>query len=81
MAKSVTSAGAHLCGPCARRTGLNSPRAFEATLVSIPTIQLRKEQAIAVVELDAAVNLALQHNQLTPERGILRLKSAVRLER
>jgi len=80
MAKSVTSAGTHLCGPCARRTGLNSPQAFEATRVSIPTIQLRKEQAIAVREGDESAHLALQHNQLISERGILRLKSALGLE-
>ncbi len=80
MAKSVTSAGTHLCGPCARRTGLNSPQAFEATRVSIPTIQLRKEQAIAVREGDANAHLALQQDQLMSERGILCFKPALRLE-
>jgi hypothetical protein len=42
---------------------------------------LDEEQAIAVRELDATVYLALQHGQLMPERGVLRFKSARRLER
>jgi hypothetical protein len=37
--------------------------------------------SIAVRELDPTAHLALQHNQLTPERGILSLKSADRPER
>jgi hypothetical protein len=34
----------------------------------------------AVRELDATAHLALQDDQLTPERSILRFKSALRLE-
>jgi len=45
-----------------------------------PAIQLDEEQPIAIRELDAAARLALQHGQLLPERGILRLKSALGLE-
>ena len=40
-----------------------------------------EEQLIAVRELDPAAHLALQHNQLTSERGILSLKPADRPER
>jgi hypothetical protein len=40
------------------------------------TIQLQEEQAIAVRELDRTAHLALKHNQLTSERGILSLKPA-----
>ncbi len=46
-----------------------------------PSIQLAQEQAIAVRELDATSHLPPQHSQLTPERGVLGLKSALRLER
>src|SRR5262249_42445181 len=46
-----------------------------------PAIQLDEEQAIAVGELDAAAQLALQHCQLKPERGILCFKSALGLEK
>ena len=46
-----------------------------------PSIQLDQEQAIAVRELDATAHLPPQHNQLMPERGVLGLKSALRLER
>jgi hypothetical protein len=46
-----------------------------------PAIQLDEEQAVAVGDWTATAPLALQHDQLTSERGILRLKSAVRLER
>src|SRR5262249_1244267 len=46
-----------------------------------PPIQLEKEQAIAVRELDPTAHLALKHDQLTPERGILSLESADRPER
>jgi hypothetical protein len=42
---------------------------------------LEEEQPIAVRELDPAAHLALQHNQLTSERGILSLKPADRPER
>jgi hypothetical protein len=42
---------------------------------------LEEEQAIAVRELDPTTHLALKHNQLTSERGILCLKSADRFER
>jgi hypothetical protein len=45
-----------------------------------PTIELDEEQAVAVRELDATAHLALQDDQLMPQRGILRFKSAVRLE-
>ena len=45
-----------------------------------PTIQLDEEQAIAVRELDPTAHLALQHNQLLSQRGILRFKSALGLE-
>jgi hypothetical protein len=45
-----------------------------------PAIQLDEEQPIAIRELDATSHLALQHGQLLPERGILRLKSAPGLE-
>jgi len=34
-------------------------------------IKLDEEQAIAVRELDPTANLALQYNQLLPQRGIL----------
>jgi hypothetical protein len=36
-----------------------------------PAIQLDEEQAIAVRELDPTAHLALHHNQLLPQRGIL----------
>jgi hypothetical protein len=36
-----------------------------------------KNSPIAIRELDATAHLALQHAQLLPERGILRLKSAL----
>jgi hypothetical protein len=45
-------------------------------LMETPTIQLDEEQAIAVGELDTAAHLALQHDQLMPERGILCFKPA-----
>jgi len=38
------------------------------------------EQAIAVREVDATAHLALQHDQLMSERGILCFKPALRLE-
>jgi len=41
----------------------------------------RKNPPIAVRELDPAAHLALKHNQLTSQRGILSLKSADRSER
>ena len=46
-----------------------------------PPIQLEEEQAIAVRELGPTAHVALQHNQLTAERGILSLESADRPER
>jgi hypothetical protein len=45
-----------------------------------PTIKLDEEQAIAVGKLDATAHLALQHNQLLPERSALCFKSALWLE-
>ena len=45
-----------------------------------PTIELDEEQAIAVREVDATAHLALQHDQLMSERGILCFKPALRLE-
>jgi len=42
---------------------------------------LEEKQAIAVRELDPTTHLALKHDQLTSERGILSLKSADRPER
>ena len=42
-----------------------------------PSIQPDQEQAIAVRELDATSHFSPQHNQLTPECGILRLKSGL----
>jgi hypothetical protein len=46
-----------------------------------PTIQLDVEQAITFRKAKTTAHLALQDNQLVPERGILCLKSATRLER
>jgi hypothetical protein len=45
-----------------------------------PAIQLDEEQAIAVRELDPTAHLALQHNQLLPQRGVLCFKLAHGLE-
>jgi ABC-type multidrug transport system ATPase subunit len=45
-----------------------------------PAIQLDEEQAIAVRELDPTAHLALQHNQLLPQRGVLCFKLALGLE-
>jgi hypothetical protein len=45
-----------------------------------PTIKLDEEQSIAVRELDATAQLALQYNQLVPERSILCFKSTLWLE-
>src|SRR5262249_61804062 len=45
-----------------------------------PSIQLEEEQPIAVRELDPTAHLALQHDQLTSERGILSLESDDRPE-
>jgi hypothetical protein len=42
-----------------------------------PPIQLDEEEAITVCELHATANLALQHDQLPPERGVLCFKSAL----
>src|SRR5262249_6372619 len=46
-----------------------------------PSIQLDQEQAISARQLDATSHPPLQHDQLMPERCILGLKSALRLER
>ena len=46
-----------------------------------PTIQLDEEQPVAVREENAPTHLALQHDQLMSERGILGFKPALRLER
>jgi hypothetical protein len=46
-----------------------------------PAIQQDEEKPITVRELDPPAHLPLQHGQLMPERSILRLKSALRLER
>src|SRR5262249_42412386 len=45
-----------------------------------PSIQLDKEQAIAVRKPDTSVDYPAQHNNLVPERGIFGFKSALRLE-
>src|ERR1700720_4888053 len=45
-----------------------------------PAIQLDEEQAIAARELDPTAHLALQHNQLLPQRGVLCFKLALGLE-
>ena len=45
-----------------------------------PTIKLDEEQTIAIRELNATAHLALQYNQLLPQRGILCFKSALGLE-
>jgi hypothetical protein len=46
-----------------------------------PSIQLDKEEAIAVAQADAASHLPPQNNQLISERGVLCLKSTPRLQR
>ena len=46
-----------------------------------PSIHLDEEPPIARCELDAASDFPMQHNQLLPERRVLRLKPALRLER
>jgi hypothetical protein len=46
-----------------------------------PTAEWIAQQAIAVRELDATADLASHRDQLMSERGILRFKSARRLER
>ena len=46
-----------------------------------PSIQLDQEQPIPIRELDTTAHLPLQHDQLMSERGVLCLKSALRLER
>src|SRR5262249_17184797 len=45
-----------------------------------PSIQLDKEQAIAVRKPDAPVDYPAQNNNLVSERSIFRFKSALRLE-
>jgi hypothetical protein len=46
-----------------------------------PSIQLDEEPPIAICEFEATSHLPPQHSQLMPERCVLRLKSALRLER
>jgi hypothetical protein len=46
-----------------------------------PSIQLDEKQPIAISELDSTLHLPPQYSQLMPERGVLRVKSALRLER
>jgi hypothetical protein len=46
-----------------------------------PSIQLDEEQTITIREPDAATHLPPQYDQLMPERSVLCLKSALRLER
>jgi hypothetical protein len=43
-------------------------------------MKLDEEQAIAVRELGPTAHLALQYNQLVPQRGILCFKSVLGLE-
>jgi hypothetical protein len=45
-----------------------------------PSIQLDKDQAIAVDKADATSHIAPQNNQLISERGVLCLKPDLRLE-
>jgi hypothetical protein len=45
-----------------------------------PSIQLDKKPAVVVPQLDSALNLTPQYDQLTSERRILCLKPAFRLE-
>jgi len=45
-----------------------------------PSIQLDKEQAIAVRKPDASVDYPAEHNNLVPERSIFGFKPAPRLE-
>ena len=44
-----------------------------------PAIKQNEEQPIAIREPDTTAHLALQNGNLPPERGILRLKPALRL--
>jgi hypothetical protein len=45
-----------------------------------PAVQLDKESAIVVCQLDAAVHLKPQNDQLMSERRVLGFKPALRLE-
>ena len=45
-----------------------------------PSIQLDEEPAVGVCELNAAVQLAPQHDQLMAERRVVGFKLALRLE-
>jgi hypothetical protein len=45
-----------------------------------PSIQLHKEQAIAIRKPDAPVHHPAQHNHLVSERSIFGFKPALRLE-
>jgi len=63
---------AHKClGPDDRNSAEDSRK---------PTIELDEEQAIAIGKVNTTAHLALQHNQLMSERGILCFKPALRLE-
>jgi hypothetical protein len=44
------------------------------------SVKLDEEQAIAIPEMDATARLPPQYDQLTSERYVLCLKSALRLE-
>src|SRR3954454_17938803 len=46
-----------------------------------PSIQLDEEQTITIREPDTAAHLPPQYDELMPERRVLCLKSALRLER
>jgi hypothetical protein len=45
-----------------------------------PSIQLNEEQAISVGDVKTTTHLSPQYDQLTSERHVLCLKSALRLE-
>jgi hypothetical protein len=46
-----------------------------------PSIQLDEKTPVAICEFRATSHLSRQYSQLMPERCVLRLKSALRLER
>src|SRR5215472_9892122 len=75
--KSLANSGGNLHGAIAPASlaGWSSspPRLMDTTD--------EEEQAITVRKLDPTTHLALKHDQLTSERGILSLKSADRPER
>src|SRR5713226_5282637 len=68
-------------GPMPTHQGLRSDDSDGPEHRWNPSIQQDQEQAIPICELDATPHPALQHNQLMTERRVLRLKSALRLER